>query len=53
MYDKDWAKVDLNVRCPSIKTELPGAKVQGHCTQRAAKIMKGYSSQVKLFPVVF
>src|SRR5664279_1910508 len=51
MYDKDWAKVDINT-LPSIKTELPGAKSKV-MHERAAKIMKGYSSQVKLFPVVF
>ncbi len=51
MYNKDWAKVDINT-LPSIKTELPGPKSQA-MHARAAKIMKGYSSQVKLFPVCF
>ena len=50
-YDKDWAKVDLS-KVPSVKTKLPGPKsVEFHT--RAAKYMKGYSSQVRLFPVAF
>ena len=51
MYDKDWAKVDLDT-LPNIKTELPGP-ISKEYHARAAKIMKGYSGQVKLFPVVF
>jgi 4-aminobutyrate aminotransferase-like enzyme len=51
MYNKDWAKVDLNT-LPEIHTELPGPKSVEYHT-RAARYMKGYSSQVKLFPVVF
>jgi 4-aminobutyrate aminotransferase-like enzyme len=51
MYNKDWAKVDINT-LPSIKTELPGPKSK-ELHARAAKIMKGFSSQVKLFPVCF
>lgn len=51
MYDKNWAKVDINT-LPSIKTELPGPK-SNEFHSRAAKYMKGYSSQVKLFPVAF
>jgi 4-aminobutyrate aminotransferase-like enzyme len=51
MYNKDWAKVDL-ANLPNIKTELPGPKSKEY-HDRAAKIMKGYSGQVKLFPVVF
>ena len=51
MYDKDWAKVDIDT-LPNIKTELPGPKSKEYHA-RAAKIMKGYSGQVKLFPVVF
>ncbi len=48
----DWAKVDLN-QYPRLTTEeIPGPRsVEMH--RRAAKIMKGYSGQVKLFPVVF
>jgi len=51
MYDKDWAKVDL-ATLPEIHTELPGPKSREY-HGRAARYMKGYSSQVKLFPVVF
>ena len=51
MYDKDWAKVDIN-KVPNIKTVVPGPKsVEYH--DRASKFMKGYSSQVRLFPVAF
>ena len=51
MYDKNWAHADLN-RLPELHTELPGPKSREYHA-RAAKYMKGYSSQVKLFPVVF
>ena len=51
MYDKNWADVDANA-LPDIKTELPGPK-SAKMHNRAAKYMKGYSSQVRLFPVVF
>jgi len=48
----DWAKVDLG-KVPRIVTdEVPGPKSR-EMHGRAAKIMKGYSSQVTLFPVVF
>ncbi len=51
MYDRKWASVDIRT-VPSVKTELPGPKSrQMHA--RAAKYMKGYSSQVTLFPVAF
>ena len=50
-YSKDWAKVDL-ANVPSIKTSLPGPKSQ-EFHGRAAKYMKGFSSQVRLFPVAF
>ena len=51
-YAIDWAKVDL-ARVPDIITaEVPGPRSREMHT-RAAAIMKGYSSQVKLFPVVF
>ncbi|MGC8976408.1 MAG: aspartate aminotransferase family protein [Candidatus Ratteibacteria bacterium] len=46
-----WADVDLN-KIPEIKITPPGPKsIEYH--NRASKYMKGYSSQVKLFPVVF
>jgi 4-aminobutyrate aminotransferase-like enzyme len=51
MYDKNWAKVDAS-KLPDIKTELPGPRSR-EMHERAAKYMKGYSSQVQLFPVVF
>ncbi len=51
-YDIAWAKVDL-ARVPKLVTaELPMPRSR-ELHARAAKIMKGYSSQVKLFPVVF
>lgn len=51
MYDRNWAKVDIDT-LPHIQTELPGPKSREYHA-RAAKYMKGYSSQVTLFPVVF
>jgi 4-aminobutyrate aminotransferase len=51
MVDKNWAKVDPN-RVPHLVIEPPGPKSQ-EMHARAAKYMKGYSSQVRLFPVVF
>ena len=46
-----WAHVDLT-QVPSIKTVVPGPRSQ-EMHSRAAKYMKGYSSQVRLFPVAF
>ncbi len=51
MYDVNWAKEDLS-KLPAIHTVLPGPKSKEFHT-RASKYMKGYSSQVKLFPVAF
>ncbi|MCX6030865.1 MAG: aspartate aminotransferase family protein [Chloroflexi bacterium] len=51
MYDKNWATVDINT-VPHLTTPPPGPKSQEVHT-RAAKYMKGYSSQVRLFPVAF
>jgi 4-aminobutyrate aminotransferase-like enzyme len=51
MYDQDWAKVDVRA-IPSIVTPPPGPQSQA-LHNRAATYMKGYSSQVRLFPVVF
>jgi len=49
--NNNWAYVDP-ASVPLIKTEVPGPKsVEYHA--RASKYMKGYSSQVKLFPVAF
>ncbi|MCE5250553.1 aspartate aminotransferase family protein [bacterium] len=51
-YSIGWAKVDLK-KLPRIVTdELPGPKSQA-LHARAARYMKGFSGQVKLFPVVF
>jgi 4-aminobutyrate aminotransferase-like enzyme len=51
MYNKDWAKVDVN-SVPNMVMAAPGPKSK-EMHGRAAKFMKGYSSQVRLFPVVF
>jgi 4-aminobutyrate aminotransferase-like enzyme len=51
MYDRNWAKVDVN-SVPRLVTTPPGPRSQ-EIHDRAAKLMKGYSSQVRLFPVVF
>ena len=51
-YDIAWAKVNLKNVPRLVTPEIPGPKsLELH--GRASKIMKGYSSQVKLFPVVF
>ena len=47
MYNKDWAKVDVNA-VPQIVVAPPGPK-SGEMHGRAARYMKGYSSQVRLF----
>ena len=51
-YDVGWANVDLG-SIPHLATrKIPGSKsISLH--SRANAIMKGYSSQVRLFPVVF
>ena len=51
MANKNWASVDVN-SIPKIVTALPGPKSKEY-HERAAKWMKGYSSQVSLFPVAF
>jgi 4-aminobutyrate aminotransferase-like enzyme len=51
MYDRNWAKVDID-SVPRLVTTPPGPQSQ-EMHARAAKLMKGYSSQVRLFPVVF
>ncbi len=50
-YDKNWAKVDID-NIPDIKVPPPGPKSKA-LHDRAEKYMKGYSSQVRLFPVSF
>ena len=48
----NWASVDLST-VPNMVTEtVPGPKSREY-HERCAKYMKGYSSQVKLFPVAF
>jgi 4-aminobutyrate aminotransferase-like enzyme len=50
-YQSAWAKVDMH-NVPNIKVPPPGPKSEEvHC--RSARYMKGYSSQVRLFPVSF
>lgn len=51
MYDRNWAQVDVN-RVPNMVVPAPGPQSQA-MHNRAAKYMKGYSSQVRLFPVTF
>jgi hypothetical protein len=51
MLENNWSKVDVN-SVPEIIVPPPGllsVKMHG----RASELMKGYSSQVRLFPVVF
>ena len=50
-YDKSWAKVNA-ANLPNMKVPAPGPK-STELHGRAEKYMKGYSSQVKLFPVAF
>ncbi|MCL5073141.1 MAG: aspartate aminotransferase family protein [Actinobacteria bacterium] len=50
-YDKNWAKIDPK-SVPDMKVPAPGPKAK-ELHERAEKYMKGYSSQVKLFPVSF
>jgi 4-aminobutyrate aminotransferase-like enzyme len=51
MVDRNWATVDVD-SVPRLAVEPPGPKSQ-EMHARAARYMKGYSSQVRLFPVVF
>jgi 4-aminobutyrate aminotransferase-like enzyme len=51
MADTDWAKVDIDT-LPHIVVTPPGPRSQEYHA-RASHYMKGYSSQVRLFPVVF
>ena len=50
-YDKNWAKIDPK-SVPDMKIPAPGPRSK-ELHARAEKYMKGYSSQVKLFPVSF
>lgn len=51
MYDRNWAKVDLNA-VPDIRVPPPGPRSK-ELHRRASEHMKGCSSQVRLFPVAF
>jgi len=51
MYDRNWYKVDIE-SIPHLVTCPPGPKSQD-MHARTARYMKGYSSQVRLFPVAF
>jgi len=51
MYDRNWAKVDVD-SVPEVIEPPPGPRSQ-QMHERAARFMKGYSSQVRLFPVTF
>ncbi|MBM3472508.1 MAG: aspartate aminotransferase family protein [Armatimonadetes bacterium] len=50
-YDRNWAKVDVDA-VPHIAVPPPGPQSR-ELHERASKHMKGYSSQVRLFPVAF
>jgi 4-aminobutyrate aminotransferase-like enzyme len=50
-YDRSWAQVDVN-SVPQIVVPPPGPNSQA-LHERASRHMKGYSSQVRLFPVAF
>ncbi len=51
MSDPNWSKVDIN-QVPQVNVPPPGSKSQEYHA-RTSRYMKGYSSQVRLFPVVF
>ncbi|MFQ6096243.1 MAG: aspartate aminotransferase family protein [Armatimonadota bacterium] len=51
MYDPQWADVDAT-SAPRIVVEPPGPQSR-RLHARASRYMKGYSSQVRLFPVAF
>ena len=51
MSDRDWAKIDPS-SVPVLNVAPPGPKSQ-ELHGRAAQYMKGYSSQVRLFPIAF
>ncbi len=52
MSEKRWCTVDVNSVPKIVTPQLPGPKSKEY-HERAAKYMKGYSSQVQLFPVTF
>jgi len=50
-YDRNWAQIEV-AAVPDMKIPAPGPKSR-ELHKRAEKYMKGYSTQVKLFPVAF
>jgi len=48
----EWASIDVTQYPRIVSEQVPGPKSQAMHT-RAAQIMKGYSGQVRLFPVCF
>ena len=51
MNDSDWCAVDIDT-IPNVVTKPPGPKSLA-IHQHASEYMKGYSSQVRMFPAVF
>ena len=51
-YPKDWAHIEADEYPKMVTDPTPGPKSR-EMHARAAEIMKGYSSQVRLFPVCF
>lgn len=51
-YSIEWAKVDLSKVPSLVTTDIPGPKSR-EMHSKASQYMKGYSGQVRLFPVVF
>lgn len=51
-YCIEWAKADLTKIPKIVSREVPGP-ISKEMHGRASRIMKGYSGQVRLFPVVF
>ncbi len=51
-FTTSWSHVDPAAVPDLVTEEIPGPRSQEYHA-RAARLMKGYSSQVKLFPVVF
>ena len=52
MTTEGWASIDVDQYPKLVTADIPGPESQ-RMHARAAEIMKGYSSQVRLFPVCF
>jgi len=52
MTTQTWASIDVDAYPKLVTDEIPGPKSR-EMHARAAEIMKGYSGQVRLFPVCF